>query len=105
MAKIYPEALPGSVRGDPRRHAECRVYEELASQLGHDWVVYYSVPWIGKSRPEWRREDGEADFVLAHPELGFAVIEVKGGRIERVGGKWYSVDRNNTRFEIKDPFQ
>lgn len=105
MAKVYPEALPSSVRDDPRRRAECRTYEELSAQLDKDWVIYYSVPWIGKARPDWRREDGEADFVIAHPELGFAVVEVKGGGIEIADRQWYSVDRNDARHHIKDPFQ
>lgn len=105
MAKVFPEALPSSVRDDPRRRAECKVYEELTRQLGNDWRVYYSVPWIGRARPDWRREDGEADFVIAHPKLGFATIEVKGGGVERIDGAWYSVDRNGTRHSIKDPFQ
>jgi len=105
MAKVFPEALPSSVRDDPRRRAERRVYEELSTQLGDDWAVYYSVPWIGRSRPDWQREDGEADFVVAHPKQGFATIEVKGGGVERTGGEWYSIDRNRKRHRIKDPFQ
>jgi hypothetical protein len=32
------------------------------------------------------------------------VIEVKGGRVQRIGGRWESVDRNGVAHEIKDRF-
>lgn len=32
------------------------------------------------------------------------VIEVKGGRVQRVGGQWESVDGDGTAHHIKDPF-
>jgi hypothetical protein len=55
----------------------------------------------GKRRPS----QGEADFVVAHPEHGLMVIEVKGGTIAYDGtsGKWSSTGREGT-FTIKDPF-
>jgi hypothetical protein len=47
----------------------------------------------------------EADFVIAHPEHGLLVVEVKGGGIERDGlsGAWRSIDRRGRTHEIKDP--
>lgn len=33
---------------------------------------------------------GEGDFVLAHPDRGLLVLEVKGGRIEQRDGRWYT---------------
>lgn len=33
--------------------------------------------------------EGEGDFVLAHPDHGFLVLEVKGGRIEQRDGLWF----------------
>jgi len=52
-----------------------------------------------------RQGDGEADFVLLHPRHGIVVVEVKGGRVEIVDGRWYTTDRHDERFEIKDPFR
>ncbi len=43
--------------------------------------------------------------MVAHPELGIMVVEVKGGGIRRVAGQWESVDRNGTAHRIKDPFR
>lgn len=103
--KIFPEALPSSVRADLRRRAEVAVYEALVAQLSDPWVVFYSVPWIGWDRPGSRRADGEADFVVAHPGLGFIAIEVKGGEVKVGREGWVSIDRAGVTHKIKDPFQ
>jgi len=42
--KIYPERLPLSVRNDPKRSAECKVYDAL-SKLPDGYIVFYSVAW------------------------------------------------------------
>ncbi|MGH7490683.1 MAG: NERD domain-containing protein [bacterium] len=103
--KVFPEALPSSVRADSKRRAEVTIYEALAAQLSDPWVVFYSVPWIGRERPASRRADGEADFVVAHPDLGFIAIEVKGGGIKVARDGWASTDRAGSTHQIKDPFQ
>lgn len=33
--------------------------------------------------------EGEGDFVLAHPDRGLLVLEVKGGRVEQRDGRWF----------------
>ena len=76
MAVIFPSQLPVEISQDPRRSAECRVYEALRRQLESDFHVYYSSPWLG-IRPDGSEIDGEADFIVAHPNLGILVIEVK----------------------------
>ena len=52
-----------------------------------------------------RQADGEADFVMIHPDHGVLVVEVKGGRIRTSEGEWYSVDRHGAEHEIKNPFE
>jgi hypothetical protein len=49
--------------------------------------------------------DGEADFVIAHPDLGLMILEVKGGRIHYDAQKmqWHSVDRTGKDHPINDP--
>ena len=84
--------------------AEARLEEALRDQLPEPFVVYHSASWLIKE-PGQAPRDGEADFVVAHPELGIMVIEVKGGGIRRAGGTWESVDRNGTAHRIKDPFR
>jgi hypothetical protein len=104
MAKMYPKELPGNIRGNPLRAAECKVYDELEKQLEDTFHVFYSSPWLGTT--EYGEEkDGEADFTIAHVDHGMLVVEVKGGRvhIEDDTHQWHSVDRNGIDHKIKDP--
>jgi hypothetical protein len=105
MATVFPTPLPESVTNDASRDAERRVYEALADLLGPDTTVFYSVAWLTKAAGQAAR-DGEADFVVAHPDLGVLVLEVKGGRIghDQVSGEWHSTDRGEHRHAIRDPF-
>src|SRR5688500_7215040 len=81
--------------------------DRLASALEHalkpPWAVYRNVAWVEK-RPGNEPADGEADLVVAHPDFGVMVIEVKGGRVGRTGGNWESIDGKGDRHSIKDPF-
>lgn len=103
MALMHPSQLPAEVRNDKRRAAECRVYDELKMQLDPEFHVFYSSPWL-KTRPDGTEVEGEADFIVAHPELGMLVIEVKGGRITiDADGQWRSKDRDGITYKIKNP--
>lgn len=103
MAKIYPEHLPESVISDPKRQAERRVFDTLA-KLGSSFVVFYSVAW--QARKEGWARDGEADFVIAHPDYGVLVLEVKGGGVayDATLGQWTTIDRYGESFVI-DPVE
>jgi len=85
--------------------AERRLNEAFARELGDDWHVFHHIAWIGKD-DLGRPYDGETDFVVAHPNLGILVIEVKGGRIRFDGrtGHYISTDRNDVEHDIGDPF-
>jgi hypothetical protein len=82
---------------------EDRLAAALERALKPPWAVYRNVAWLEK-RPGDEPQDGEADVVLGHPDLGVTVIEVKGGRVQRIGGRWESVDRDGAAHRIKDPF-
>lgn len=102
------EGLKASDNLDPRYPAhmssgEDRLATALERALKPPWAVYRNVAWLEK-RPGDEAADGEADLVVAHPDLGLMVIEVKGGRVGRIGGQWESVDRNGQANRIKDPF-
>lgn len=103
MANIYPERLPEHILSDPRRAAERAVFEAL-TQLPDSFNVYYSVAWLSR-RLTGGAQDGEADFVVAHSELGVLILEVKGGSIayDAATNQWSSVNRNGEVFHIKDP--
>jgi len=106
MPTLYPDPLPEKMRKNPRRAGEVQVYDALAAQLPEEWQVYHSVGWV--TRGGLGGQDGEADFVIAHPEHGVLVLEVKGGqeiRREPATGKWYSLDGRSEWHKLKhDPF-
>ncbi len=58
--------------------AERRLIQALQSDFGDDFVVFWHVKWMKKRRRGGALE-GEADFVIAHPNYGALVLEVKDG--------------------------
>lgn len=84
--------------------AEHRMASALEETLKPLWAVYRNVSWLEK-RPGDEPADGEADLIVAHRDRGVLAIEVKGGRVQRIGGRWESVDRNGVAHEIKNPFR
>ncbi|MBI4613293.1 MAG: ATP-binding domain-containing protein [Planctomycetes bacterium] len=105
MARMYPSRLPEEVRDDPKRAAEARVFDLFERSLDDEWRVFYSVAWV-LPKSKGGAMDGEADFVVSHPDQGFLVCEVKGGIVRRNGqtGQWTSEDPSGAVHEIKDPF-
>lgn len=97
MARMYPQPM----HPDTRSHAERELYTGFQLQLPDDFVVFHSVSWQVRDTTDGVR-DGETDFVVAHPDFGILIVEVKGGRIRYDGqaGRWFSNDNI-----IKDPFK
>jgi hypothetical protein len=97
---MYPQRLPEHVRSD----AEKTLYRELERQLPDDVTVLHGVNWLERN-PREADGDGEADFVIIHPDRGVLVLEVKGGLVGRDGatGEWYSRSRAGDVWPIKDP--
>lgn len=106
MIKLWPRQLPLSIRQDRRRRAEVRVYDKLANVLDDSFTVFYSSPWLGTDHLG-NEKDGECDFMIAHPELGYLTLEVKGGGIsfDPEDRQWWSTDAQGFRFKIKDPVE
>ena len=102
MVQIYPDY--GGIYGKEVPSAEVKFYE-ACTRINGDYHIFHSVGWISKT--ESGALDGEADFLVCHPDWGFLVLEIKGGRIrgDYKSGKWLSIDRNGRQFEIKDPFK
>lgn len=92
MAQLYPPNLAPSTQP-----SETRVWMAL-QKLNDQWRVYHSLNWKAE-------RDGEADFVLLHPDYGLIVLEVKGGDVGVADGQWFSIDRNSVQHWIKDPFE
>lgn len=101
-----PRMFPGVRDPTTRSSAERRLYEAMARELSDKWVVFHSVKWIGQDS-QGRPRDGEADFVLAHPDLGVLTLEVKGGRIsfDQRTGHFISTDAQDVSHDIGDPFE
>jgi len=83
--------------------AEHRLFERLRDGTPNEIVAFHSVAWQlpGKNG---RPEQGEADFVLAHPDYGVLTLEVKGGTIRYDGkaGAWFTTGKKG-ESRIKDP--
>lgn len=105
-AHMWPVVLPREIRESSLRAAEVKVYDLLARSLGSGWVAFYSRPWLGMT-PSGEEKDGECDFVVMHPALGYLTLEVKGGEISYDPGtdQWRSTDRNRIRHNIKNPIR
>jgi len=103
MAKIFPSRPPESIMSDPLRSGELKVFMTLKS-LPDPFLVFYNTNWQDKLEIGGVYE-GEADFIIAHPEMGVIVLEVKGGGIRYDGGSdlWYSRDRAGVEHDILDP--
>jgi hypothetical protein len=84
--------------------AERRLYEGFLEQLDDSYVVYHSVDWVlaGRDHPN----QGEADFVVAHPVDGILVLEAKGGRLsyDPQTKRWSQSGHSGRHLLDEDPF-
>src|SRR4051794_28727615 len=99
MATIYPEHQRYH---EPESEAERHLYPLLAG-LPAEFTVYCNRRWHVRSRSGAAPKPAEADFLVAHPDRGVLVLEVKGGVIRRDAAtdRWYS---NGKRLD-PDPFK
>lgn len=69
--------------------AEQVVERGLRGALSEECRIYPNVHWTGPARHGGPALDGEADLVIAHPERGLLVVEVKAGEPMRDrAGRW-----------------
>jgi Nuclease-related domain/UvrD-like helicase C-terminal domain/AAA domain len=100
MGTMFPTSFPREE--EQGRWAEAQVFNAFR-QLDDEWQCFYSVPW--QSRRKGRQGDGEADFVLVHPNQGLFIVEVKGGStIELKDGEWFTWSQGTPK-PIKNPFE
>lgn len=86
----------------PIEDSERRVANAL-KRLPDGWRILHHVSW--QSKRGGRQGDGEADFIVLHPNKGMLVIEVKGGGIDIEAGRWFTTDRYGKRHSIKNPYE
>ena len=91
--QIVDRQLPSAQRPARWRHPGCHrlapvtrgqdaerlVHDRLRAALPAEYRLYPNVEWIGPSRRGGPAYDGEADLVVAHPDLGILILEVKDG--------------------------
>jgi hypothetical protein len=97
---MYPALLDPTTQSS----AERQLYGAFARQLDDQWVIFHSVKWLDT---QGRQPcDGETDFVVAHPQMGILVIEVKGGDIRFDEGTEHYSSTNSSGYvvDIGDPF-
>lgn len=95
MARMIP-----NIMFDTGSEGEKRVFESLRSLLPKSYVVFHSLRWIAGKK----QSQGEADFVIFHPNKGIIVIEVKAGLIEYNGRIWKQTNRSTGEtYTMKDP--
>jgi hypothetical protein len=106
MARLIPKVSVNSIKVKPERD----VAQALVEQLPSNVLVYHSYPWLNAERIYKFKKDtlkeGEADFVIVIPDIGFLVLEVKGGTIEfdNENQLWFRRLPSGKTREIKDPF-
>ena len=97
MARMFPNIL----NPDTDSRAEIQLFELFEKELPLAYHVFHSVAWQARTG-RYGAKDGEADFVIIHPQLGILILEAKSGQISFEGssGRW----RQNNHDMGKDPF-
>jgi len=98
LATIFPE---DASYHRPDSEAERHLYPVLAA-LPREYTVYCNRRWHTPPRRGKPAQPAEADFLVAHPDRGVLVVEVKGGliRYDPRTDSWFS---NDVRLE-QSPF-
>ncbi|MCK6439694.1 MAG: NERD domain-containing protein/DEAD/DEAH box helicase [Planctomycetes bacterium] len=104
MARLVPPIRPDDIAN----HGERIVARNLAEQISHpQCVILHSYPWLRPERADdTTLHEGEADFVIIHPEVGMLVLEVKGGEIDYdpESRQWFRITERGKQ-RIRDPFE
>jgi len=98
MAKMIPATLPAQTESK----AERRLFSALRNSLDDSITVFHSFNLLTQNK-QGKFIDGEIDYLIFSPSLGFLVLEVKGGSIVYNGKQdtWY---QNNRPLNVS-PFQ
>src|SRR5581483_11955350 len=104
MARMYPQWLPASGKSN----AERKLFTVLQQHLPDEYIVLWSIDWTTPRPATYGggAQEGEADFLILHPEKGVLVLEVKGGGVGYDGSRheWYTINAGNERKSLHDPF-
>jgi superfamily I DNA/RNA helicase len=98
LARMIPDLLPETIENNGER-----IFYDAARRLPNEYTVFYSYKYYieGVTMDQIR----EADFVIVHPVLGFAVVEVKQGEIGFLNGQWQEFKYGTYQPLSKDPLE
>lgn len=94
--------IPSVISPEVKSNAERKIFEWFQNAPGTDkWIVLHSLGIATHNKVIY----GETDFLVLAPKLGIFAIEVKGGRVRRENGIWYSTNRyGKTNSKVRGPF-
>lgn len=94
--------IPPYVSDVTKSNAERRMFHVIQQAEGTEgWVCLHSLA-LAQHRTKRR---GEVDFVLLTP-LGIFCLEVKGGRVKREAGDWFTTNSQGILAQLKEsPFE
>ena len=75
--------------------SERRVFSALKSALPAGWFAWHSMRLCAKGH-----DYAEADFIIACPDRGVLILEVKGGSIRKENGAWYQNKQQMSRSPL-----
>ena len=89
MARLIPKTDISQIEPLSERD----VARALVSGLDDTWTLFHSYSWLRS--PSAKLLEGEADFVMLHPQFGMLIVEVKGGAIRYPGDQvWVQSGRD-----------
>jgi hypothetical protein len=94
MAKMFPPHGPDQ---ECQSLAEKELYTLLKAQLDNHFYVIHSAWWHAEDE-QGRPQDGEADFMIIHPDYGVLIIEVKGSAIDYRSREWFQLNRKTQQW-------
>lgn len=84
MPGLYPRVVLSADCPESER----KVHKALKDDLPSNWYAWHSLKIRTKEG-----KFGEADFLVADPNKGLLIVEVKGGKIRKEKGTWYTYAR------------
>lgn len=97
---MVPDILPETISNNGERF-----FYEKSRELPDSYTVFYSYKYALEDNRDDPYGLREADFVIVHEKLGFAVIEVKEGDIHYFNGVWQEVSAGEYKTLRKDPIK
>jgi len=77
--------------------AEEALFGELLLQLPEEVSLFHSIKYFDGDR------EHEIDFLIAHPDFGIALLEVKGGQLRSVSDHWEQFSHSEGGWHREDP--